>query len=751
MNKANVSIISVLAFLAASLAAPLETALAAQENPRHAPADSSSQEQSTRKKFYEMTLEELMEEPVKVATLTETSRRLTPGGVTRITQEEIRSSGARSLYELLDIFVPNVQSVRHHFGPRHLGIRGILTDRDDKFLLIVNDRVMNERTQVGAISEFDQVTLGDIRSIEVVRGAGSAIWGPGAVSGVIRIVTEDASSFQGLEATNRTGAFEEFQAIELKAGHQFGGQASFFLYGGIARYPGAGQNDAPYFFSRSFPVAGDAGTVEAGEPVEFEISRANGAHRDQPKLKFHVEFDYGDLEIWSRYTRGGEMTAIARSRAAQRPIGIGSPDEGLEEFQPVAIGYQQATIFAGYRHKLHATFSIDYSLSYDFFDFENIRSRRGQSTRSHREDEYYARALARWSPNDEHSVAFGLEYSHEEFGLKSPGFPNAAPTSGRFPNGMPRWSTNTFSPMAEHQWALSSKWQTFLGFRADKHTFTDWLFSPRLALVYSPNSIDRYKFLAARSLRKNSDEELKLQFDETGTNGDPERLNGFEFRWERQQTQNLLLAAGVFFQDVEVIAINSTLARSVLVGDYQIIGAEFELAAQTSLARYSVSHGYVKLLDLDLVDPNSIQGISAEPYGFGNDLANWSNHITKMMAEYQLHPRLTANGSLRIYWGFPGAEDLVDFNNLRFEERGSSSQAIGLSDPGFDDFAGANIYLNLGLEFKASPFWSVRLDGYNLLGVFDSEINKRNFINRVSEYRAEAPALAVTARYSFDP
>ena len=44
-----------------------------------------------------------------VGTLTSTPRRAVPAAVTRINQDMIRSSGARNLYELFDIYVPNFQ------------------------------------------------------------------------------------------------------------------------------------------------------------------------------------------------------------------------------------------------------------------------------------------------------------------------------------------------------------------------------------------------------------------------------------------------------------------------------------------------------------------------------------------------------------------------------------------------------------------------------------------------------------------
>jgi len=95
--------------------------------------------------LFSMPLEQLMAlEVTSTATLTKTKAHLVPAAMTTITQEQIRSSGARSLYELLDIYVPNFQIVFHAAKLRHMGLRGINSNRDDKYLLLVNGRLSNE-------------------------------------------------------------------------------------------------------------------------------------------------------------------------------------------------------------------------------------------------------------------------------------------------------------------------------------------------------------------------------------------------------------------------------------------------------------------------------------------------------------------------------------------------------------------------------------------------------------------------------
>src|SRR4029077_2608095 len=67
------------------------------------------------------------------AALTEVSsdRNIVPAAVTKISKEDIYRSGARNLDEVLEIFVPNLEKVDHHWEQNHLGLRGIISDRED--------------------------------------------------------------------------------------------------------------------------------------------------------------------------------------------------------------------------------------------------------------------------------------------------------------------------------------------------------------------------------------------------------------------------------------------------------------------------------------------------------------------------------------------------------------------------------------------------------------------------------------------
>jgi len=144
---------------------------------------------------------------------------------------------------------------------------------------------------------------------------------------------------------------------------------------------------------------------------------------------------------------------------------------------------------------------------------------------------------------------------------------------------------------------------------------------------------------------------------------------------------------------------------------------------------------------MTLKDPATIQLYTAEPYGFGNDLAHWSNHVTKLIMSYKANEHWTASTSLRVYWDFPGASGLAQYCN--------DSLGLAFTDPGFNDAFGTNAYLDLGLVYSLMTNLSIRFDAYNVLGWIDEDLSKRNYILRPWEYRIEASALAMSIQHSF--
>jgi iron complex outermembrane receptor protein len=669
--------------------------------------------------------------------------RRTPASVTRIDYDQIWASGARDLNELFDIYVPNVEIIRHNYSQNHVIIRGLLSDAEDKYLLLVNGKVMNQRTFEGATSERDLPMLGDIHHIDFIRGPGAAVYGPGAIAGVISITTFNGITRPGTDVTVKQGAFYEFTDLEFRHGEKLDDDTGLFLYYGGADIQGADLDDAPLVFGSSFDTPNQYPNVEAGEPVRgLPIPDDHAAYRGLVKHKAHLQFNRGNFEAWLRYTRGGEQAAPERKNLATPPVGFFDPNFPYPANREVQFGYQQLTAFMQYDWEWSEEFNWEFRLSYDTFDFE--RGAGNSLWQHHREDEYYGRALASWTPVEEHSLSFGTEMSREIFGLNSPGWPHARANTSYVGVGDP-WYTSLFSLLAEYRWEPSDDWTFFLGGREDIHTYTDWLFSPRGVIIYTPDEVNTYKFIASQAMRKLPDGLLRAEFLNNNDVPDPESIRSLEARWERQPTESFWTAFTGFIYDSEFVGYVPIRDDQEVIADVVTWGLEWEVAYTTECDRFSASQAYTTLASFDLIDPTIQQGFSSMPYGFGHELANWSPLSTKLQWQRRHNECMRSYFATIIYWGFPGSESYAHYNQATAPSNPDPTQQLPYAEPGYTKAFGPAFFVDYGFEYKLTDWSTVNLNLYNVLGWFDERLNKRNYIlgEQNANYRSDAASIGV--------
>ena len=75
-----------------------------------------------------------------------------------------------------------------------LGIRGIISHRNNKVLLLVNGKIMNGRALTGALSERFMTMLNDIERVEVIQSPQSSLYGSGSIISMINIYTKDGKT-----------------------------------------------------------------------------------------------------------------------------------------------------------------------------------------------------------------------------------------------------------------------------------------------------------------------------------------------------------------------------------------------------------------------------------------------------------------------------------------------------------------------------------------------------------------------------
>ena len=126
----------------------------------------------------------------------------TPGSVTLITHKEIESSKAKNVAELLQKVVGvDVKSYGYN-GTGTISIRG---SSSNQVLVMIDGRPLNLASS-GDV-DLSLFSLDNVEKIEVVRGPFSALYGGGALGGVVNIITKNPPEVFKAKARLSYGSF----------------------------------------------------------------------------------------------------------------------------------------------------------------------------------------------------------------------------------------------------------------------------------------------------------------------------------------------------------------------------------------------------------------------------------------------------------------------------------------------------------------------------------------------------------------
>jgi outer membrane receptor for ferrienterochelin and colicins len=152
-----------------------------------------------------MSLEELIEVEVSIASGTTKPLKLAPAVTSVITAKDIVRIGATRLDQILET-VPgfHVTPSGTFFTPIW-SICVIHTSVNPEVLLLVNG-VPFTSNYVGNRGFLYRMPVSMISRAEVIRGPGSALYGADAYSGVVNVITKNAQDIDGTEAGFRGGS-----------------------------------------------------------------------------------------------------------------------------------------------------------------------------------------------------------------------------------------------------------------------------------------------------------------------------------------------------------------------------------------------------------------------------------------------------------------------------------------------------------------------------------------------------------------
>jgi len=143
-----------------------------------------------------MSIEELMQVQVSVASKKAQSIEDTAAAVYVITAEDIHRSVATTIPELLR-GVPGFEASRIDSHTWATSARGLASGFSADLLVMIDGRSVFTPLFGGVYWDVQNIMLKDVDRIEIVRGSGGAIWGANAVAGVINIITKSSFDTEG--------------------------------------------------------------------------------------------------------------------------------------------------------------------------------------------------------------------------------------------------------------------------------------------------------------------------------------------------------------------------------------------------------------------------------------------------------------------------------------------------------------------------------------------------------------------------
>lgn len=430
--------------------------------PGFGPARLEIPAQATRPITREIVLRAAFAQDV-VVTATRT-RRLTNAVPVRtevVGRDAIDASASRTLADAIEftsgVRVENNCQNCNFSQIRLLGLEGPYTQ-----ILVDGHPVVSSLAQVYGI---EHIPARMIERIEVVKGGGSALYGSGAVGGVINIIPREAPRSGGVVETRAERGGSLNAALDWASVDR---RTSLSVYG---------QRD----LVRPLDIDGDGFTEVARRSLSAGGARANRFFGDgRAKLTM-------DVSVVSEARRGGDRldlapheAEIAESINSQRTSGT-------------VTWYHQPAADLDYRVTLAAAATDRdsyYGLGRDPNAYGNTTSDLllGDVQVNH----YRGR----------HTLSWGVQRTHDTTRDEQPGYGRSL-----------HLTHTTTGVFVQHDWTLPAGWQLLSGVRTDWHNALDApIVSPRFALLYSPKDDLDVRVSVARGFRAPQvfDEDLHL-------------------------------------------------------------------------------------------------------------------------------------------------------------------------------------------------------------------------------------------------
>lgn len=426
----------------------------------------------------ELSLEQLLTVEVSSASKYSQPTGEAPSAVQVISREDIRLHGWRTLSEALaslpGIYINN-DRVYDFPGARGFQIPG---DYNTRFLLLIDGQRNNDNIYQQALTgSAGWLDMSVVERIEYIPGPGSAIYGSNAMFGVINVITRSAGNKPQSQIGTSVSQLGQTGVNVMTSRTMADGGTGLVLQFSAEHMAG---RDQTYVDPSGQLIRAD--NTVSPDGIAHGLDNGNNRH-----LMMRVDHDE-----WSFKLINHERTITPSS----------APYLTVFDDPSLKINDGGTQLSASVQHELSGGGSVfarlgytdwHYRATYPYLDtvvgyYHNYDDSRGQTLDG--EFRYQIESGV-------HHLLGGLEFSHDLLARQHNFYSN--PTAG---------PDVTIDPLVQRtglfmqdEWRLGKAWLLSLGLRLDHATASAYSRSPRVGLIWQPNSAWTAKLLTGRAYR----------------------------------------------------------------------------------------------------------------------------------------------------------------------------------------------------------------------------------------------------------
>jgi len=520
-----------------------------------------------------------------IATESEKPTSEAPAVISVITAEELHNHGITSLEQALEE-IPGVYSPFRFLNGNFVfrGTRPQLVTNPEVLLLV--DSIPQNDAFDGVLQRYiTRIPIGNIKRIEVIRGAGSSLYGADAFSGVINIITKTNDDYEKAEIRGRAGSYDTFELDGILKG-QLGSTKTLFSLQGrtTSGHEPSVREDAQTFFDGIYGTnaslaPGDANTYfeEVNASLEFFAKR------------WRVRFQLRDHSLGMGISFLNALTSTGYGRSTQKNLDVfyQNPDLSKSWLFKTRFNYMEDEVIGNKPLFPPGAFNGSFP--------DGVNVKWGGTERQTR---FETRLI---NQNDsQHEIVFGLGLINIEFvdiidtrnveflpgGVLSPlGSYFEQPVDKRYLQDVSRQIRYL---MVQDDWNIMQDLIVSVGARADDYSDINTVYNPRIAFIWLTRHDITTKLIANRAFRAPTFLELYAKnFLQNGnTELDPSVINTLEIVIEKRFFSNANINVSIYSQKITdmietVQSVNSTI-ETINSGD-TIMGNGIEIETSIPL------------------------------------------------------------------------------------------------------------------------------------------------------------------------